>query len=395
MKRTLALCPLSLLALSLGAQAQDARVQAMGGAGSANASYLAAPFYNPALLSNFDESDDIGLLLPGLAIRGRDEDNLQDQIDHFQDLNDALSAIQQDPSNATQAQTEQLISQWQDALRQMNGDTLDGELELGLAVAIPSRTLGMALFASLRAQFQGRVNIDGDDLDWTPVELPNQDFDNLQSNAQILGLAVADLGLTFSHGWDLASGDRLMLGVSPKAQRLYTYLYQADVNNFDEDDWDNSQYREEKSGLNLDLGLAYQHGDWRLALSGRDLFKQDIESALVAGQRFSYSLKPRLTLGGAYDNGWLAATLETELTKTELPSLKDEQQQWLRAGLELDAFQWAQLRLGYRHDLEGSQDDVLTAGIGISPFDTLHLDLAAETGKDDHLGAALTLSFTF
>ncbi|WKE65465.1 conjugal transfer protein TraF [Gallaecimonas kandeliae] len=393
MKSALYLFPLSLLTLSV-AQAQDARVQAMGGAGSANASYLAASFYNPALLSNFNDGDDVGVLLPGLAARGRDQNNLQDQVDHFQKLNDQLEAIQRDPSGTTQQQAEQLIGQWQDALRQMNGDRLAGELDLGLAVALPGKRLSGALFADVRAQFLGLVNIDESDLNWAPAELPSQDLGNLKSNAQVLGVAVADLGLAFSHGWSLADGGRLMLGVSPKAQRLYSYLYQADVDNFDKSNWDDSQYRVEKSAFNLDLGLAYQKGDWRLGLSGKDLVRQHIDSAPVAGRQFSYSLKPSVTLGGAYDNGWLAATLEADLTKTEQPSFDGQQRQWLRAGLELDANKWAQLRLGYRHDLEGSQGNVWSAGIGLSPFDTLHLDLAAEKGKGDHMGAALSLSLT-
>ncbi|WP_115720326.1 conjugal transfer protein TraF [Gallaecimonas mangrovi] len=388
--------PLVLLAslASFSLYAQDARIQAMGGAGTANADYLAAPFYNPALLSHFDESDDFGLELPSIAASFQDKDSLLDKIDDFQDLNDRLEAVQQNPNGTTQAEAEQLVGQWQDALRKMNGNSLDGEIGLGAAMALPNKTLSSAFFIGVTAYVRGIVDIDENDLDWTAAELPDQDLDNLNSNVKAVGIAVVDTGLAFSHGFTLNNGDLLMVGASPKAQRIYSYFYQADVSNFDDSDWDDSQYRQDKSAFNLDLGLAYQHDNWRLGLSGQNLFKQQVDSIIINQQQFRYQLKPRFTLGGSYENHWFAATLEAELTKTELPSFIGEKQQWVRAGVEFDAYRWAQLRLGYRHDLEEGQN-VLTAGVGFSPFDTVHLDFAFETGQNSHTGGALTLGFTF
>ena len=51
-----------------------------------------------------------------------------------------------------------------------------------------------------------------------------------------------------------------------------------------------------------------------------------------------------------------------------------------------------QFRLGARTDLNDEEADLYTVGIGISPWDIIALDIAAFTGDNDNVGAALQLS---
>jgi len=73
----------------------------------------------------------------------------------------------------------------------------------------------------------------------------------------------------------------------------------------------------------------------------------------------------------------------------------DEKRQYAGIGAELNAWSWAQLRAGYRADIRNSDNNVVTAGIGISPFDVVHLDLTGMAGTDRTYGAVAQLSFTF
>ena len=83
----------SLLALPVGATpfAFNARNDAMGGTGVASANYLAAAFYNPALMTRSDASDDVGLLLPVVGAELFDPDDLRNQADDFMDTYDAFT----------------------------------------------------------------------------------------------------------------------------------------------------------------------------------------------------------------------------------------------------------------------------------------------------------------
>ena len=54
-----------------------------------------------------------------------------------------------------------------------------------------------------------------------------------------------------------------------------------------------------------------------------------------------------------------------------------------------------QLRAGVQHDLEDTIDTTFSAGLGLSPFDVVHIDIAGSTSGSDSYGAVLQLSFTF
>ena len=55
----------------------------------------------------------------------------------------------------------------------------------------------------------------------------------------------------------------------------------------------------------------------------------------------------------------------------------------------------AQLRAGYEMDLEKTLDNSVTAGIGISPFDLLSLDIAGAYAGANQFGVSGNLAFTF
>ena len=69
--------------------------------------------------------------------------------------------------------------------------------------------------------------------------------------------------------------------------------------------------------------------------------------------------------------------------------------QYVRAGAEFDAFGWLQLRVGAQFDFEDTTEDLLTAGLGFSPFDVFHFAIAGMLGEDDTYGAVLQTSVTF
>ncbi|EJZ1645337.1 conjugal transfer protein TraF, partial [Escherichia coli] len=56
---------------------------------------------------------------------------------------------------------------------------------------------------------------------------------------------------------------------------------------------------------------------------------------------------------------------------------------------------WAQLRTGYRQNLVSNNGSAFTAGIGLSPFDVIHIDVAGLVGTDNNYGAIAQLQFTF
>jgi hypothetical protein len=99
-------------------------------------------------------------------------------------------------------------------------------------------------------------------------------------------------------------------------------------------------------------------------------------------------------VAGGWRNAWFKSELGMELNSAAgFDILKDTR--FARAGFELSAGRHAHLRAGYRTDLEDNVSDLYTVGLGISPFDTVSLDLAGMVGEGDTYGAALQLGLKF
>lgn len=73
----------------------------------------------------------------------------------------------------------------------------------------------------------------------------------------------------------------------------------------------------------------------------------------------------------------------------------DSKRQFAAVGAEFNAWKWAQLRTGYRQNLVSNNGSAFTAGIGLSPFDVIHIDVAGLVGTDNNYGAIAQLQFTF
>jgi hypothetical protein len=67
--------------------------------------------------------------------------------------------------------------------------------------------------------------------------------------------------------------------------------------------------------------------------------------------------------------------------------------QFARVGLELSAGRHFHFRGGYRADLKDNVSNVITGGIGITPWDRFNIDLSGMMGEGETLGAALQIGF--
>ncbi|MGB7995625.1 MAG: conjugal transfer protein TraF [Photobacterium halotolerans] len=382
----------------------DARSVAMGGTGVASASYLTASFYNPALVAHYNKTDDFGVLLPAVGISIHDPDELNQKVEDFQDVNDELEmAI--DNSGGSPV-SDALINEWKAALLAMDEGKLKADISIGAAVAVPNRYLSMSLFTQAQIVSLAQANIDPDDLAGVDGSNP-PDLDNLQSD--VLGIAggIVDVGLTMGKSFELPTvslpEQKVSVGISPKIQQLIAVSFQNTVSQFDNSDFEFENEYQDDTAFNLDIGLAYQPiPTVTLGFSGRNLFKQELETNTPespAGQPGKFTSKtllvePKYTLGAAYSNSWFTAAADVDLTEQKYFKEFDLATQYARLGMELNGWDWVQFRAGYSLSLTDSAEDTMSAGIGLSPFGVVAVDLALQYGQDNNYGAALQFGFT-
>ncbi|WP_407333839.1 conjugal transfer protein TraF [Enterovibrio sp. 27052020O] len=389
MKKSLVAASLAMVSLpSLAANYSiDTRIDAMGGAGTAAASYLTAGFHNPALVA-LEPDHRFGVLFPVIGIQYRDPDDLVDALENFGGVFDSFSNDPQNPDNVTA--TANALENLQNKVAYVSGG-------FGGAIAVPTSTISGNFY--VKGYTEAVIMPEVEDADITAIEnVGLGPAPTLTSKARVLAFAVVDVGLALAGNIEFA-GQRIALGITPKSQKYYTYHYQVSIDDFDADDWDSDANQTEESAFNVDLGAAWQTGPFRLGFAAKNLISQDIKTVLYT-REYTYEVAPLYTLGGAFVTDLLTLAIDVDLNEQKRfsapsgPEIKDNTQ-LVRLGTEFNAWGWAQLRAGYIQDLEDTLDGTVTLGLGLSPFNTVHFDIAAQIIDANSYGASAQLAFTF
>lgn len=375
----------SISALTVGASLShansdvfNARQMALGGTSVASGDYSGVK-ENPALLSSFHESDDFGANL-SVGIEASDPD---DFVSAVEDVQSEIDNIESKGSSATLGDGEALI----DSLRELDERGVTVKAGGGSQISIPMEKYGIALVGSTTLRLGGMFDYDPSDDESkiaSNIAFNNGDMSNLESSVNVSGVGVTEVGLALSYTFDEYD---LSVGFTPKYQRIDIIQYSQKVGDFESTDFDIDEYRNEKSAVNADIGVMKYFGDtneYRVGASVLNLSPVDVKSPL--GEEFN--LRPVPVIGGGYDNGWLATTVEIDLKeRAGFDQIADVQ--FAKVGFEIDVFKQAQLRLGYRDAINGGEEDVITAGFGVSPFDVIHLDIAGIYGSNSTYGGSI------
>ncbi|MHA7853620.1 conjugal transfer protein TraF [Marinobacter shengliensis] len=432
--KTNRLCKLSLaISLSIATTSalaspqapMSARSFAMGGTGVAVAHPSAAPLANPAMMAapQHDWADDFGLMLPSVNARFADEEEVVDQIDDIQDVIDRFDG---QINGFSAASSPEDVERFQNTARDLSNrleafsdDTMRVNLGLGIGVAVPSPRLAVGVFTTGNLTATVRGELDNSDqalLDsianaQTAADIEtilndnNRDIE-FNSRGRILASAVIEAGVSFASTFQLNNGDALQVGVSPKYIELRTFQYTETVSGFEDDEFDGDQYQTDKSGFNLDIGAAYAFGEnreWNTGVVVKNLIPMELDSAQsrpeLGEQKRTLELNPMVTAAIAHKSDYHVVTAELDLTKKKAFGFEDDTQ-WLAVGAEFDAWRYAQLRAGIRHNLasnsdnDGIEEDTqFTAGLGLNVLGA-RLDIGALYSSAD-VGAAIELGTSF
>ncbi len=427
----------------------DPKSMAMGGAGVAVANPATAPLFNPALLSVANKSDDFALELPIFGARVFDPDDFTDAVDDFDDtVMDTLDAEISSYNGApgTSGPTIAAINLVNDEILTLSDKPFQFEGGAGIVLAIPGEKFGIAFTASGSANFSGVLNYeDGGTVtnltdDMLALDAcyagPALDFVNcvtapgafnfvdtnpasptfgevnftaqsdtggdsdIQSKVRVVGIVLAEAGLTISREMSMF-GTEVAVGVTPKMVSVTVFDYEANADSADTDNMDGDDYSADYSDFNLDVGIAMDHKNgWRSGFVIKNIIGQDYDAmntdpdtGIETATGTVVSLKPQARVGVSHTNSWSTVAVDVDLTENEGLGLAGDKSQYVALGIELDAFDFAQLRFGYRADTVNSDRDVVSAGIGISPLG-IHIDIAGAF-NDDEVGASFQLGFRF
>lgn len=229
---------------------------------------------------------------------------------------------------------------------------------------------------------------------FTDGELVADDAD-LLSEIQMVGVAIGEVGITASRVFNIKGHD-ISFGVTPKLQKISIFDYTQELDS--EEDFDSDSFtdnQEDYSAFNVDLGAAYQFGaekQFQAGLVIKNLIGDDYES--TNGQVVTIS--PMMRAGVSHRTSWTKVAFDLDLTEND-PVAFEDPTQYAAIGAELNVWRIVQLRAGYRANLAGSDQDIMTAGIGLSPG-AVHLDIGVMANTSDienEAGIALEFGVEF
>ncbi|EGI0306586.1 conjugal transfer protein TraF, partial [Salmonella enterica] len=355
--------------------------------------YGVAPLANPALLTKHDSSDDFSLLLPSVGAQLSDPDNISNKADDIKADWDAFDRAVDSNYGVKQA-----AGNLKRRLQEFRNIHADAQAGVSAVAAMPNDTLPFALMI----KSYGSANVDGKvsdaDLDYLEKvangTITNVDKNALTSRAYGRAAVISDIGISFAKELETA-GQKWSLGLTPKYQRVDLFNYNVTVQDYDKNDFDSDQYHSTKNGFNADIG-AYTdlNSNWTVGLVVQNIVPRSIDSKEVNGVTETFKIRPQATTGVSWHNSLFTTALDVDLTPAS-GFTSDNKRQFASVGAEFNAWKWAQLRAGYRQNMASDSGSAFTAGVGISPFDVVHLDVSGLIGTDHDYGAIAQLQFTF
>jgi len=399
LKSSLILLP--LLALPSITQAESFTAKRAGQGFTGLTQDFTSSLSNPALLTKYDDDDDVFFSLNvGLMVSDQ-----YDVIDTAEDISDNLDILADD-INGLQFQNFQSLLEVQNAyddinqqvdniitdLEKIDGKVIKARNGINLQIIIPNQYLSFGLFGNQYGQIGVLVDYDERDEQLLNNAVINGslDLDDIQSAASGIGYSIAEAGIMAGYSAVNNESYELSFGAKLKYQRVDLFYNRSSISDFDDDDFDltDDEYITDDSGANIDLGLYIAWGkerQWHAALVTNNLVEQEVHHV---EQDLTFTLKASSSFGLSYQNDWVSLAAEVDLTDREkFESLTASK--YAGVGAEFRLYEHLQLRVGYRTDLNDFDEDIYTAGVGISPWDVLSIDIAAFTGDNETIGAAL------
>ena len=369
----------------------DARSVAMGNVSVATGGLTTAAFANPAMLAVNESNDTVAVSL-GLGAAFIDNGDVEGDIDDFQAVQDQIDAIGTNNA-ANAAALLPLLNQQIQIINNLNGDSLVARATPNLAIVYGGDTYSFA--ATVQVNGVASAGIDNitnvtpfADAAAVAAQINGAGLQQPDADLSAFGAVSQEIGLSIARKMSVAGLD-LAIGIKPKVVSSEAITYQQSLSTADTADIVDETTTDLGSFTTLDAGMVLDLMDTvRVGVLAKNIIS---ETQSLNG--FDIKHDTQLRVGAAFHTSFMTLAADMDLTETD-PILFEDPSKMLAVGLELNAFDFAQLRFGYQSNIASGadEDEVLSAGIGL--WLGMSLDIAAVKSADS-LGAFVQAGFRF
>lgn len=396
----------------------DTRSLAMGGTGVATSNTGNAAFENPSMLAS-TQKDSFAWQIPVISARLQDENNLHSDINSLKttanNLSSAIQTFQANPTQATAGAAGVAIANFNNSLVSADNKSLMADLFAGTMLGVSRKNIAFAVYLDERVEAgvmfnyapgdKGTINTIATafsncaanaancNASATTVNglTTNGKINNLQSQVLIRGVRTKDVGISAAHHFDFLGG--VDLGITPKISQLTTYDFSVGAQS---PSLSLNQGEKGYSTFNMDVG-----GSKSFKTGGENEIKTGIAIKNMLSKSFitvlgdSINIRPQAAVGVSYVTKLTTAGVDLDVIPNKpIISAFSKESQYLRLGAEFDAWRWAQVRIGWRHDLKGNYPNLPSIGFGFSPFG-VHIDISAAYANQKEAAASLQMGVNF
>lgn len=369
--------------------AHEARSLGMGNIGVATADIATAPFVNPAMLS-FQRADDDFSMLVAAGGFFNDNDGAIDDIEEFKD-SWAIYNTTADPAEILAA-----LDNMQALAVKLSDKVIAPELSAATAIGFSGETYSMAVSARLDVIAAGGLS----NVSTTTAEVVNPAFNILN----VAGAKSTEVGLSISRSFEVMN-KKLSVGITPKIVSVEAVEFKESIittstnlNNF----LDNS-VQDLGDFTTIDLGIVLGlSDDVVVGLTAKNLITEELSFLTTSGGVATLSFDTQLKAGIAYTGDLLTLGMDLDLVENK-PVLSGNsfnglKRQNLSVGLEINAFDYVQLRAGMMKNIADGISDkakraLTTFGVGL--WLGFNVDVAVIFGEGDSMGAFAQAGFKF
>jgi len=218
-------------------------------------------------------------------------------------------------------------------------------------------------------------NYNGNYVSGGELTLTEDNRPELKSSVSVVGANIAEMGVSFARRFNI-NGEDINVGITPKFQRLdmfdHTYIAESLVDGSELEAIENDfiGYIEEhyttKSTMNIDIGISKDFvykGKIRAGLVIKNLISQTFETD--SGSKITIPTQARV--GIAHMAKFTTFAFDIDLTENE-PLSFGEPTQYVAFGAELNIFDHAKIRAGYRNNIAVINGASISAGLAFTPF---------------------------
>ena len=398
----------------------------MGGVGLVSATPMNGYIYNPALNAAYQDDEDDTFFYMSIGAQVVDTTNTQENIQIFSEKFDT-SILEQTNTNM-----ESTI----DALRIIDGQQPSSAVLGSVGLTFNHQALALSIFYQTKGFGFIYTDISENDISFlgetgnlfdylvnesNPINqaqaisdfqakygiLP-QNFDtfSFQSNFTLSAVQINEYGINFGTSLDDPKS-RWLLGITIKKQEVITFSF---INTID-DEFDFSNINnirdisEYYDGANVDIGFRYELFEDLIYVAGtiNNLFSGQYPLPLSNGYQADYLIHPVMNVGVAYLSDLINVEINAQVNPEqhfdnfkgyETPPQSDDTQ-IVNFGVEAHILFWLKLRMGYFYDINHVIKERLTVGLGLSPFDLVHVDVGLSYKDLTNLTATTSVGISF